>query len=128
MDGESITEREKFTFIFNTGGIIELRLKDNAVLDQKDSVEMESILSAVKNRNGYSLLVIAGKNTTTTSECRSYFKNHGMHSKALALIAQNLGQRIMVNFMIWVYRKKRPNLPVKMFSSTDKARKWLSQF
>lgn len=128
MSGEAVTEREKFTFIFDGAGIIELRLKDHAVLDKNDSMEMESILSSVKNTNGYSLLVIAGKNTSTTPDCRAYFKNHSMNSKALALIAQNLGQRIMVNFMIWIYKKKKPDLQVKMFSHTEKARKWLSQF
>lgn len=118
-------ERDNFSITYYKNGIVELLMKDNAIIDINDSMEQEKILLEKKPADGYLLLVVAGQNTNVTRESREYSNKNPMENKALAIITRSLPQKIVVNFMITIYRKLKPKYPVKMFLKKEAGINWL---
>jgi hypothetical protein len=118
-------ERDNFHIVFYKNGITELTLKDNAVIDLPDSKEQEKLLLMKMPENGHLLLVIPGPGTNITRESREYSNSHPMENKALAMIAKSLPQKIVINFLMTVYRKAKPKYPMKMFLKKEDAVNWL---
>lgn len=118
-------ERDNFSITFYNNGITELLMKDNTIIDINDSMEQEKILLEKKPPEGYLLLVVAGLNTNVTKESRDYSNKNPMENKAMAIITRSLPQKIVVNFMITVYRKLKPKYPVKMFLKKEDGINWL---
>ncbi len=118
-------ERDKFNIVFYENGITELCLKDNAIIDLNDSMEQEKLLLMKMPANGHLLLVIPGPGTNITREGRQYSNQNPMDNKALAMIAKSLPQKIVINFLMTVYRKAKPKYPMKMFLKKEDAVNWL---
>jgi len=118
-------DRDNFSVTIYSNGITELYMKDNTIVDLTTSMEQEKVLLSIQPKNGHLLLVVPGPGTNVTKESREYSNKNPMDNKAMAVITRSLPQKIVVNFMITVYRKLKPKYPVKMFLKKEEAIEWL---
>ncbi len=109
--------------------IIYLKFKEAVDLEEE---EMKSIIEFTLQFSeiGYIYYItdVRVQLHTMSQEARSFLANH-TKAKELgiksAILAENIGVRLVANFYISVMK---PNIPTKLFKDEDTALKWLQSF
>ena len=118
--------QEKYTthtvFRLRDDGIIESDLRDGYTgkLELAESVEMEKIMLDYCSDHPLPLLAKLG-DAEITDESRKYLIEN-VHVSAAAFLAKSFIARMMANLMM---NFKEPPVPVKLFSTEEKAVAWL---
>lgn len=102
------------------------KIKENTVIELKDSVEMyEETLHLMQGKR-YAALVDARATTSLTPEAREWSANDELHQQliAQAIVVTSLANRLIGNFII---RFHKPKAPTRLFSSVEKAKEWLHE-
>ena len=108
-------------------GIIEQRfLRDTPYeIDAFHLNEISQAMSRLSNGRKTAILSIAGLHGSITPEGRKADVTKGdEYTLAIALVIQELSQRLLANFY---FKIKKVNYPVKIFKNEDEASGWLHQ-
>lgn len=108
-------------------GIIESRFLTELPyeINPQDVSIIASAISQLSNGKQVAIINISGLNGTISPEARKVdFNNVSSHTLALALVIQELSQRLLANFY---FKIKNVDYPVKTFKSEEEAIEWLKQ-
>lgn len=115
---------------FWENGIVYFQLTEDYEIDVEDSRNHANTM--LENRpvgfKKYLVLVDSGDKTSITKEAREESEKSEAHAltQAMAVVSHNLPQRIIVNFIFRFFKKK--GMPVKLFTTKEKAIEWLLSF
>lgn len=112
-----------------SNGIIRIEMFDGYIIDLEESVQINIAEGELLNgKLGEGLIYMVAENTTQfTNEAREFSASkEGLRfSKAEAIIAKNLAQKIVVNFYLKI---NNPSVPSKAFNTEAEAVEWLLTF
>ena len=107
--------------------LIRLRYADNAEVDLNAAKVDYKLYDEITQGKPFRKLIISGKFTQLSGEAIKYIQFENQKRAHLiiaeAIVTNSLAQRILGNFY---YRLQRPNYNIRMFSSEEKAMKWLN--
>ena len=110
------------------GDILILRWKKDADVDLDSCIEIIEIRKSIEREKKILLLIDQRQFWNISKEAKDYSKREEVESlnKAIALLTGDWALSILIaNSYIKLYK---PNIPVKVFKSKDKAIKWLNSF
>ena len=110
------------------GDILILRWKKDADVDLDSCIEIIEIRKSIEREKKMLLLIDQRQFWNISKEAKDYSKREEVESlnKAIALLTGDWALSILIaNSYIKLYK---PNIPVKVFKSKDKAIKWLNSF
>ena len=118
------------TRVFKTSlknGICQTVVKPDAIIDLADAMENTNIVEGLSNGNLYPLLVDVRKIKSISKEARNHFsmRNRQPGVKAIAMLVKSPVSRVIGYFFVSL---NKPNVPFRLFTSEEKAMKWLEQF
>lgn len=112
-----------------SNGIIRIEMFDGYIIDLEESVQINIAEGELLNgKLGEGLIYMVAESTTQfTNEAREFSASkEGLRfSKAEAIIAKNLAQKIVVNFYLKI---NNPSVPSKAFNTEEEAIEWLLTF
>ncbi len=111
---------------FWDNGIIFIKIDDKVEIELADSVaQYEFLRSKYDGVNKHLILVEPGRFTVLSKEAREFSQRPESNemTKATAVIARSLAQRIVINFIIAVIHQQ--TMKMKMFDDRNKAIEWL---
>ncbi len=120
-------ELEFSTVSLREDGIIEQRFQKDIPyeIDTQHLTEMSVAMSRLSKGNKTAILSIAGLYGSITPEARKLDINKDEdYTLAIALVIQELSQRLLANFY---FKLKKVNYPVKIFKNENQATEWLQQ-
>ena len=120
-------ELEFSTVSLREDGIIEQRFQKDIPyeIDTQHLTEMSVAMSRLSKGNKAAILSIAGLYGSITPEARKVDINKDEdYTLAIALVIQELSQRLLANFY---FKLKKVNYPVKIFKNENQATEWLQQ-
>jgi hypothetical protein len=99
-------------------------LNDNAEINVEDVIEIKEANGNIIGEIDYGVIMDSGKFTSISSEARNLTATKEMEGKriAMAIVINNLSQRLIVNFFLKI---NKPLVPTKSFSDISGARKWI---
>ncbi len=108
-------------------GLINLIIKNYVEIDAEDMIEIRKINEKLTHNNNYVVLFETGLHSTFTKDARELVSSfeYGQKRKAIAILIDNLSQRIVGNFFINI---NKPSTPTKIFTSKKDALQWLKTF
>lgn len=115
------------TISLREDGIIENRfLEDDPYeIDASQLQEIADVMTKISEGERKPILSIAGLNGSITPEARKVDINQANeYTLALALVIQELAQRLLANFY---FKLKKVDYPVKTFKSEAAACEWLQE-
>jgi hypothetical protein len=120
-------ELNKSTCILLEKGVINVIYKNNVEIELEDVIEIRKVTLQMSEGNPYVAIYESGEQTIVTKEAREIpmIDDTIKNRKALAIIMNNLPQRIIINFFI---RTNKKSHPIKAFTSKTEALKWAKQF
>jgi hypothetical protein len=106
--------------------ILRMKLLEDASIEVEDAIQnYEAALSLTKGEK-HLLLVDAQANVYISKETRVYSAQSKPNSPlAMALVVNSTANRLIGNFYI---NFNKPKVPTKLFSTEEKALKWLEEF
>lgn len=106
--------------------LVRILIDEESEIDKDDILEINSKKFELVNDNLHSVIFIAPKYGSISSEARetsaSMEVNHNAIAKAV--VVPSLGQRLVANFFI---KFNKPPTTIKIFSNEEDARKWLEE-
>lgn len=109
--------------------LIRLKYSDNAEIDIDAARADYELYDQFTEGKPFRKLIVSGNYTQLTSEAIKYIQSENQKRAHLiiaeAIVVKSLAQRLLGNFY---YKLQRPNYNIKMFSSEEKALKWLNSF
>ena len=120
-------ELEFCTISLREDGIIENRfLRDVPYeITENQLIQITDAISKLSSGRKDAILSVAGLYGSMTPEARKISINtDNEYTLAIALVIQDLSQRLLANFY---FRIKKVNYPVKIFKSEEEATSWLYQ-
>lgn len=115
------------TISLREDGIIENRfLRDVPYeITENQLIQITDAISKLSSGRKDAILSVAGLYGSMTPEARKISINtDNEYTLAIALVIQDLSQRLLANFY---FRIKKVNYPVKIFKSEEEATNWLYQ-
>ena len=102
-------------------------VKSNAVVDIKDAIENSAAVAKLSEDKIYPMLVNLKEIKSISKEARDHFsmQNRTPGVKAIGLLIKSPASTIIGNFFLGL---NRSIVPVKLFTSEEKAVEWLNQF
>lgn len=118
-------ETEKFTISWLDGNVLEIVIKEKAYLDVDDIKEIQIHKTKLTQNKTHGILFITPQFGNISKEGRAYSASPAasINCIAKAVIAPNLGMKILANFFITF---DRPCVPHKVFRTETEALIWLS--
>ena len=115
------------TISLREDGIIENRFLRDVPYEITESqlIQISDAISKLSSGRKDAILSVAGLYGSMTPEARKISINtDNEYTLAIALVIQDLSQRLLANFY---FRIKKVNYPVKIFKSEEEATSWLYQ-
>lgn len=108
-------------------GLINMVIKDYVEIDVEDMIAFREINKMLTGGKEYVVLFEAGVHSSFTKEARELVssKEYGENRNAVALVIENMAQRIVGNFYINI---NKPSTTTKIFISREEALVWLKKF
>jgi hypothetical protein len=125
MESKIIESRVFQTYIKDN--ICRTTVKLNASIEIADAKENTKIIGELSKGNIYPILVDLRKINTISKEARDYFSMHNRSAgvTAIAMLIKSPVSSIIGNFFLGL---NKPTVSTQLFTSEDKAIKWLQQF
>jgi hypothetical protein len=112
--------------IIFSGGILYVKLFEGANITLKDVEEYYSFTSRITEGKKVPVLVDGTASFTITDEARAYSVEQANKARlATAFITRSAATRMIANLYI---QFNKPQTPVRMFTDTESAVKWLKTF
>ena len=120
-------ELRAFTTWLGENDICYTVVKSNAVVVIVDAIENTDAVKELSDGKIYPMLVNLKEIKSITKEARDHFsmKNRAPGVSAIGLLIKSPASTIIGNFFLGLNKSK---VPVKLFTSEDKAIAWLKQF
>lgn len=117
-------EIEKAIVYLMENDLAKIVIKDNVILDEKDIEYINETKQKLLNERSHVVLFIPPVHGSITKEGREMAASVNVlrNAVAKAIIAGNLASRIVGNFFIKFHK---PDVPILLFNSEEKAVKWL---
>ena len=119
-------ELERAVISLMDNSIIKIHIKEHSVVDVDDIIKFQEAKRTLIGDSIHSVLFITTKLGTLTKEAREFSAapEVNINAKAKAIVAANLGMRILTNFFISV---NKPPILHKAFSNEKDAIIWIKE-
>ncbi len=109
---------------YTSGGILEVRYKDNLLIGLKESKQIIELAHQLTNKIPCPVLIVSGINTINDSECIKFNSSEEVlqYCTAIAFVTFNLPQVIVGNWFMNIFGKRKP---IKLFRNEKDAIVWL---
>lgn len=116
--------RSPFVLLLGDDNIVRILTEDSAWITIKEARRLVEALSEFTRGDPHLILKIPGRHSVSDKEARSYIASaEGMqYSIAEAIVAGNMGHRIMGNILLNI---DNPPKPIRVFSGEEEAVAWL---
>lgn len=112
--------------IYTENKIIKFTLKEDVEIEVEDIKEIIRVLDIAILQKPYCILIDARCSGNATREARAYASKHSTKkNEAEAILINSIPMRLLVNSYI---QFNKPSVPTRMFTSEEKAIKWLKSF
>jgi hypothetical protein len=107
------------------GRLVTITIFENSEIELEDIKSINSLKNQLVGANRYKVLFIAPQYGYISNAARAFSSTPKVYANAIAkaIVAQQLGVRIVGNFFVKV---NKPPAPTKVFSNVEKALSWLA--
>lgn len=119
----NVIETRTFYTWMGEDGIARTQVKPNAEVNLADAKENSLVVNQLKAEEKFPLIVDTRRIKSISKEARDYFSLRGRESKtfAFAILIDSPLSMIIGNFFMGL---NKPRVPVKLFTSEEKAISW----
>lgn len=120
-------ELKHSTVFLRADGIVEIQVRENADISEKECVEIKNAYEEILEPKKYPLLHVVGNYVTFDKSAREYSSSEDglKFSLAEAYVINSLPHKILANFYI---RVNKPSVPTKFFGTKQEAVAWLLKY
>jgi hypothetical protein len=108
-------------------GILNIYMKPNKILQQKDGEDIVNGLADMGNGKKFLLLFTAGADTSVSTEARYYASTPeaNKYTIASAFVVKSIAQKLLGNAYVTF---NKPLTPTRIFNDENDAIRWLNTF